>query len=139
MYLVSHYPKDTSMVFLAGWILALFWQQSGWLAHDFLHNQVFSNRATSRLFGYMIGNVWQGFSVAWWNNKHLAHHAVPNINAEDPDIDTFPVLAWSDHALSLFTDLSDDAASRFFIKYQAWYFFPVLALARISWAMQSIF
>ena len=29
----------------AGWVggsalLALFWQQSGWLAHDFLHHQV---------------------------------------------------------------------------------------------------
>ncbi|KXS11408.1 delta6-fatty acid desaturase [Gonapodya prolifera JEL478] len=139
MYLLTKYPKNPAVVFLAGWLTAIFWQQSGWLAHDFLHNQVFSNRKTSRLFGYFVGNVWQGFSVAWWNNKHLAHHAVPNIHTEDPDIDTFPVLAWSDHALSLFSDLPDDVASRFFIKYQKWYFFPVLALARISWAAQSLF
>jgi hypothetical protein len=61
----------------------------------------------------------QGFSVAWWKDKHNAHHAAPNevrlavrlcrrfshlhcasqlnegLHAVDPDIDTLPILAWS--------------------------------------------
>ncbi len=62
-------------------ILALFWQQCGWLSHDFLHHQVFHNRVWGDAMGYFIGNVAQGFSVAWWKDKHNTHHAVPNIVA----------------------------------------------------------
>lgn len=150
--------NSTGAVFVAGLLLALFWQQSGglcfilfsiswaltrfsfceqgWLAHDFLHHQVFENRSLNRAIGYLVGNIYQGFSVAWWTDKHTTHHAVPNVHQEDPDIDTFPILAWSEHALSLFNDLPDKEASKFFLKFQAFYFFPLLALARLSWAIQ---
>jgi hypothetical protein len=62
-------------------LLALFWQQCGWLSHDFLHHQVFSNRMWGDAVGYVIGNVAQGFSVSWWKQKHNTHHAVPNVLA----------------------------------------------------------
>jgi cytochrome b involved in lipid metabolism len=83
-------------------LLAFFWQQCGWLAHDFLHHQVFKNRKYGDLMGVFVGNVCQGFSVQWWKSKHNAHHAVPNLHASspeasdgDPDIDTMPILAWT--------------------------------------------
>jgi hypothetical protein len=57
---------------------ALCWQQCGWLAHDFLHHQVFTNRAINDAFGLFFGNFCQGFSVAWWKDKHNLHHAAPN-------------------------------------------------------------
>ena len=57
---------------------ALCWQQCGWLAHDFLHHQVFTNRAMNDAFGLFFGNFCQGFSVAWWKDKHNLHHAAPN-------------------------------------------------------------
>eukprot|EP00168_Porphyra_purpurea_P012739 TRINITY_DN340_c0_g1_i1.p1 TRINITY_DN340_c0_g1~~TRINITY_DN340_c0_g1_i1.p1 ORF type:complete len:268 (-),score=91.15 TRINITY_DN340_c0_g1_i1:838-1641(-) len=60
-------------------VLALFWQQCGWLAHDFLHHQVFRNRALGNAAGILVGNIWQGFSVSWWKTKHNHHHAVPNV------------------------------------------------------------
>ena len=63
----------------------------GWLAHDFLHHQVFKNRKINDFMGYLIGNVGQGFSVEWWKNKHNTHHAKPNIHGADPDIDTMPL------------------------------------------------
>ncbi|GMH38546.1 hypothetical protein BSKO_06430 [Bryopsis sp. KO-2023] len=123
----------------SAFLLGLFWQQCGWLAHDFLHHQVFSNRWWNNAFGYLVGNVFQGFSVDWWKSKHNTHHAVPNefhedIGAMDPDIDTLPLLAWS-------TDMVDsitDATSRAMIRVQHYIFFPILMLARISWAQQSI-
>jgi acyl-lipid Delta6-acetylenase / acyl-lipid (9-3)-desaturase len=62
----------------ASFLIALSWQQSGWLAHDFLHHQVFKNRRMNDIFGYIFGCVLQGFSVDWWKNKHNTHHAVPN-------------------------------------------------------------
>lgn len=41
-----------AVVAVAGLLLALFWQQCGWLAHDFLHHQVFLNRSYNNLVGY---------------------------------------------------------------------------------------
>ena len=104
-------------------ILGLFWQQSGWLAHDFLHHQVFQTRSYGDYMGIFIGNVCQGFSVDWWKTKHNVHHAVTNLHESftsagdgDPDIDTMPILAWSNTMAALG---SDNPTARFMIKYQS--------------------
>jgi hypothetical protein len=62
----------------------------------------------------------QGFSVAWWKNKHNTHHAVPNLvesspdaHDGDPDIDTMPLLAWS---LTMAKKAQDSESGRFFIR-----------------------
>ena len=130
------------MQFISACTIALFWQQCGWLAHDFLHHQVFkSNRKMGDLMGIIIGNVFQGFSVQWWKGKHNAHHAVPNLHASsaeahdgDPDIDTMPLLAWSK---TMAQQGKDSSAAKFFIKYQAFFYFPILFFARLSWARES--
>ncbi|KAJ7388676.1 hypothetical protein OS493_036392 [Desmophyllum pertusum] len=44
---------------IGGFLLALFWQQCGWLAHDFLHHQVFTNR--------MYNNLGRA-----WDRQHMA-------------------------------------------------------------------
>jgi fatty acid desaturase/predicted heme/steroid binding protein len=122
-------------------ILGLFWQQSGWLAHDFLHHQVFQTRRYGNYMGIFIGNVCQGFSVDWWKTKHNVHHAVTNLHESstsagdgDPDIDTMPILAWSNTMAALG---SDNPTARFMIKYQSYLYFPILLIARLSWAYQS--
>jgi len=122
-------------------LLALFWQQCGWLAHDFLHHQVFKNRVYGDMMGLFIGDVFQGFSVQWWKSKHNSHHAVPNLHASspdshdgDPDIDTMPLLAWS---LKMAESAKDSAFGRFMINYQAIFYFPLLLFARFAWAHQS--
>jgi len=119
-------------------ICALFFQQSGWLAHDFLHHQVFENRDYNNYAGLLIGNVFQGFSVAWWKHKHSTHHSVPNVHEQDPDIDTLPFLAWSEHALEGFADFDDTALAKFMVTYQPIIYFPLLSFARMAWALQSI-
>ena len=114
--------------------LAFFWQQCGWLSHDFLHHQVFKNRAYNNMAGYVIGNVFQGFSVSWWKQKHNLHHAVPNVAGFDPDIDTLPFLAWSEQLIE--GELT--GIPHFLVKFQYIFFFPLLAVARISWLVQSL-
>ena len=49
-----------------------------------------------------------------------------------------PLLAWSEHALELFSDLSDDAVAKFMINYQFILIFPLLAFARFAWTFQSV-
>eukprot|EP01139_Manchomonas_bermudensis_P000067 Amastigsp_a73_2543.p1 type:complete len:428 gc:universal Amastigsp_a73_2543:1297-14(-) len=120
-------------------LIALFWQQCGWLSHDFLHHQVFANRKYGNWMGLFLGNVLQGFSVSWWKAKHNTHHAIPNVmegvREGDPDINTMPFLAWSDSFLE-----GDELRGlpAFAIKFQHLLFFPLLCVARTSWVLQSI-
>jgi len=119
---------------LASFFLALFWQQYGWLSHDFLHHQVFQDRKWNNFMGYVLGNLAQGFSVSWWKAKHNLHHAVPNVQNYDPDIDTMPFLAWSEKVI----EGELDGLPHVLIQYQYLFYLPLLAAARLSWVIQSI-
>jgi len=84
--------------------------------------------------GYFLGNVCQGFCVTWWKSKHNMHHAVPNVKGFDPDIDTMPFLAWSEKMIE--GDFSNTPP--FLVKYQHFFFLPLMCMARFSWLIQSL-
>jgi cytochrome b involved in lipid metabolism len=143
-----YYSDSLAMHIGSALLLGLFWQQCGWLAHDFLHHQVFKYRKYGDLAGIFWGDLMQGFSMAWWKNKHNGHHAVPNLHNSslqsqdgDPDIDTMPLLAWSLKQAQSFreknADGKDSTFVKYAIKYQAITYFPILLLARISWLRES--
>lgn len=60
-------------------VLALCWQQFGWLTHDFCHQQPSKNRHNNDFLSLIFGNIVQGFSRDWWKEKHNTHHAATNI------------------------------------------------------------
>lgn len=126
---------------IGGVLLALFWQQCGWLAHDFLHHQVFTNRIYNNLAGLVIGNVWQGFSTSWWKMKHNHHHASPNVvhtqAGSDPDILTVPLLLWSEKIIEGDSESLKDLP-RFMVRHQKFFYLPLMAAARLSWLLQSL-
>ncbi|CAO3591754.1 unnamed protein product [Absidia cylindrospora] len=151
--------QSTVAIVVASFFLALFWQQCGWLSHDFGHHQVFDNRQWNDAMVVFLGNLCQGFSLSWWKNKHNTHHASTNVDGHDPDIDTAPVLMWHEYASANYyeaihyhnnkndnnsstTATHGSAIDRFLaenvIPYQTRYYFFVIALARVSWAMQSM-
>ncbi|KAI9094656.1 fatty acid desaturase-domain-containing protein [Phlyctochytrium arcticum] len=136
--LIAMYGDNVFAILLSACMIGIFWQQCGWLAHDFLHNQVFLTNAYNDYAGYLIGNVFQGFSVSWWKHKHCTHHSVPNVHSGDPDIDTLPFLAWSEHALEGFADVSDAGLAKFLVAYQPILYFPLLSVARLNWAISSL-
>ena len=90
----------------------------------------------------------QGFSVAWWKNKHNLHHSVPNVHGPedkgdlngDPDINTMPLLAWSPVMGEQVQPggKHHSKLGRFMIRYQAILYFPILFLARLSWVLSSL-
>lgn len=47
----------------SAFLLGLFWQQVGWLAHDFLHHQVFRHRWANNWAGLCLGNISQVLSM----------------------------------------------------------------------------
>lgn len=143
-----YYSDRVEVHIASALLLGLCFQQSGWLAHDYCHHQVFRNRFYNDLFGLFWGNVVQGYSVQWWKNKHNGHHAVPNLHNTsaqsqdgDPDIDTMPLLAWSLKQAQSYRELHsgmDTPLVRFMVKYQAYFYFPILFLARLSWMNESV-
>ena len=67
------FSESTLVHYGAAVLLGLFFQQCGWLAHDFLHHQVFKKRRFGDYGGIYWGNLMQGYSVQWWKNKHNGH------------------------------------------------------------------
>lgn len=47
-------------------LLAGFWQQSGFLMHDLMHNQLFHHRKLDQALGWLFGCVCFGVSSKWW-------------------------------------------------------------------------
>lgn len=68
-----YFSESTAVHYAAAVLLGLFFQQCGWLAHDFLHHQVFRKRRFGDYGGIYWGNLMQGYSVQWWKNKHNGH------------------------------------------------------------------
>lgn len=143
------YDSENVLVHMASaMLIGLFYQQCGWLSHDFLHHQVFKQRKYGDLVGLFFGNLMQGYSVQWWKNKHNGHHAVPNLHNStalaqdgDPDIDTMPLLAWSLKQAKSYRELRSDGKDSAFVKFmvrrQAYFYFPILLIARLSWMNES--
>ncbi|CAO3635712.1 unnamed protein product [Cunninghamella blakesleeana] len=144
--LLYYYGSSTPMVFLSAIIIGIFWQQCGWLAHDFGHHQVSEDHEKNDILLILLGCLCQGFSLSWWKNKHNTHHASTNVSGHDPDIDTAPTLLWDEFATANFYGSIEENPSNKFsrfiaehiLPYQSRYYFFILGFARFSWALQSL-
>lgn len=66
-------------VFVLGAVaLAGFWQQSGFLMHDCMHNHHFQNRKLDQACGWFFAAVCFGVSGRWWRDEHNEHHLFTN-------------------------------------------------------------
>ncbi|GMT24915.1 hypothetical protein PFISCL1PPCAC_16212, partial [Pristionchus fissidentatus] len=132
VWLQSHQWYLTSAV-----MLGVAWQQLGWLAHEFCHQQPFKNRETNDILGLLLGNVAQGYSRDWWKNKHNTHHAATNIVDQDGDIDLVPLFSLIPSDLKKYKE----SIEKFILKivpYQHLYYTLALPLLRYSWWSQSL-
>ncbi len=104
----------------------------GFLGHDAAHRQIFlSNKANHRA-GLVLGTLFSGMSLTWWNHKHNKHHGAPNQVDKDPDIKP---------SVLHFYPLESSGHSRlvaFLRRNQGWLFFPLLTLEGINLHAQSI-
>ncbi|WP_245765430.1 fatty acid desaturase family protein [Nonomuraea jiangxiensis] len=113
---------DSWLQLLVAVALAVVFAQFGFVAHDLGHRQVFSSRRPSDLAGRLIGNLGVGLGWGWWTSKHNRHHANPNHEDHDPDVSP-AVIVWSTEQVA-----RSRGIPRFFAKYQAFWFFPLLTL-----------
>jgi len=136
VFLISTFPRQLWSGIFGAILLAFFLLQLGWFGHDVHHNQVFPRSQKKwKTVTCRIGEVFLGFTTSWWNNKHNMHHAVPNIKGADPDIDTFPLLAWADIILE---GERLTGMPHFLVKNQYMIYPILLCLARMAWAIKSV-
>jgi fatty acid desaturase len=139
----------TAAMFAAGWaafvlignswwqlgtaaFLAFVFTQIGFLGHDAGHRQIFASRRGNYVLGILHGNLAIGLSYGWWVDKHTRHHAHPNQEGKDPDID-FSTLAFTTRQAG-----SRGRFATFMYRYQAYFFFPLLLLEGISLHVDSV-
>jgi fatty acid desaturase len=119
-------------------VLGLFFQQSGWLSHDFAHSQVIRDPRRRRWILYLVGPVFQGFTASWWIPKHMTHHAHPNAIDEktgrpiDTDIDTAPFIYWTARLLP------SRRMNTFLVRNQGYVLWMVLPFSKFVWDYFSI-
>ncbi|WP_020669509.1 fatty acid desaturase family protein [Amycolatopsis nigrescens] len=117
-------------LFLAAFFAVMF-GQFAFIGHDAGHKQIFRKRQANDLIGYVHGGL-VGISYGMWLGQHNRHHANPNHEQDDPDLD-IPALAFT---------VGQGGHKRGFLrwmaKYQAFLFFPLLLLEGLSLHASSV-
>ncbi|EFL07275.1 predicted protein [Streptomyces sp. AA4] len=106
-------------------LLAVGYTQLSFLGHDAGHKQIFRGRRANDATGTALAAL-VGLSYGWWVGKHTRHHANPNLEESDPDID-IPALAFSARQ-----SRAKAGFLRWMAKYQAFLFFPLLLLEGVD-------
>lgn len=115
--------------------MALFWQQMAGIGHDVGHNGISHNRHIDGPCGILIGNFFMGISMAWWKRNHNVHHIVCNSIENDPDIQHPPIFAVTSSMFGKYFSTFYQKfiiTDGFFVSYQHWLFYPVMAVARLN-------
>jgi fatty acid desaturase len=111
--------------------LAVVCTQLSFIGHDAGHKQIFSGRKANDAVGFVHAGL-VGISYGWWIGKHTRHHANPNHEDDDPDLD-IPALAFTMNQGG-----TKQGFLRWMAKYQAFLFFPLLLLEGLNLHWASI-
>ena len=111
---------------------AVLYGQIALLAHDVAHRQVFRTRRPTAIAGRILGNLGIGMSYGWWQDKHTRHHANPNHEGLDPDVEP-GALAWTGDQARASRGLN-----RLLNRHQAVLFFPLLTFAGLDLRRASL-
>jgi fatty acid desaturase len=114
-------------VFMAG-----VFTQIAFISHDAGHRQIVGSRRASYILGVLHSNAGLGLSYGWWVDKHNRHHAHPNTLGIDPDI-MLGVLAFTTEQAH-----AGQRITKFWFRYQAYFFFPMLLGEALSLHVASI-
>ncbi|MDX8034046.1 acyl-CoA desaturase [Lentzea sp. BCCO 10_0856] len=120
---------DSWWQLLTAAVLAVASTQLAFIGHDAGHRQIFRSHRNNNVVGHLHGGL-TGISYQWWVAKHNRHHANPNHEDHDPDIEIHAL------AFSRAQATTKHGVYSWITKHQAFLFFPLLlaeaAMLRIS-------
>ncbi len=122
---------DSWWQMLTAAFLAVVSTQFAFIGHDAGHRQIFRSHRHNDIVGHLHGGV-TGISYQWWVGKHTRHHANPNHEDHDPDIEI--------HAIAFSREQAGDKRGvyRWITKYQAFLFFPLLLAEAVVLRLSSL-
>ena len=116
---------------LAG-ILGVVLSQIGFLGHEAAHRQMFRSPHWNEWVARVLSTLMVGLSYGWWMNKHNRHHANPNKQGTDPDVDN-KFVALTPVSASLRKGLTERLG-----RVQGFFFLPLLLLEGMSLHVASV-
>jgi fatty acid desaturase len=111
--------------------VSFFTVQLAGLMHDAGHRAAFASKRANNWLG-IATTAAIGMVFVNWTERHNRHHARPNQEGADPDMEV-PFLALTETNYS-----TKDAAQRFTVRWQAYYYYPLGALVGFSNRLGSI-
>ncbi len=106
--------------------LTVLWARTAFVGHDAGHAQITGNPRVSLVISLVHSNLLLGMNQAWWNDKHVRHHANPNHIDKDPDVGV-GALVWTQKQAE-----QREGFARWLTRNQARLFFPMLLLEGIA-------
>ena len=112
-------------------------------AHDAGHVAITHHLATDTVVGMIIAAPIGSRSLGWWKRLHTVYHIMTSSPPLDPDNQHLPVFAvnhrflgniWFTYPERLLP--SYDNAAKFLVRFQAYMYYPVLALGRFNLDVQ---
>ncbi|QEW04455.1 fatty acid desaturase family protein [Microbacterium lushaniae] len=123
---------DTWWQLITAAVLGVVFTQVAFLGHDAAHRQIFVSGKWNDWTSLIIGDLFIGMSYGWWRHKHTRHHANPNKEGADPDID-LPVVKVTRERLR-----DRNRLVRWLGSHQGAFFFPILPLEGIALHVASV-
>lgn len=123
--------RQHSLYLLDAVYLAFVFGQLGYLGHDGAHGEIFREWAKNRVFCLFHGNLLLGLSTNWWSRKHNLHHSNPNCVTLDGELEIAGLAFTEEQALNR------QGFMRLLAGYQAFTFFPLLALTALGLRVES--
>lgn len=118
-------------LFIAG-ALGLLFTQFAFLAHEASHRQVFKSGKANDHTGRLIADLVVGISYSWWMTKHSRHHASPNTEGRDPDIEPDFVLFQEKDAAALRGATGIRGIYARIVRHQGWAVWPAMTLEGVN-------
>ncbi|HEY7226001.1 MAG TPA: acyl-CoA desaturase [Micromonosporaceae bacterium] len=112
--------------------LATVFAQLGFIGHDAGHRQIFRTGRANYLVGILHANLAIGLSYGWWVDKHNRHHAHPNHEDHDPDVNIRALAFTTGQARA------KTGVGRFIVRRQRYLFVPLLLLEAIQLHVSSV-
>jgi fatty acid desaturase len=114
-------------------LFAVLFTQTAFLGHDAAHRQIFQSGKWNDWVSLLLADLFVGLSYGWWQHKHTRHHANPNKEGADPDIE-LPVISFTPAQL----ERRKNPITSWLSAHQGIFFFPILFLEGISLHASSV-
>ena len=113
-------------------MVGFFAVRMGGLMHDAGHQAIFRSEKNNDIAGYIFGTL-ATIAFAGWKSSHSAHHANPNQEDEDPNVE-LPILSFNVERYQ-----SKKGLSKLLRKYQMYLYYPLLISVGFGMRIADIF